>query len=185
MPTLLAEEKMNFSLDWNRDFVYFHRVQFRLKSQRFRWRTKKHLNREYYFEILPILICSMEFYILRYFFILFSAVSLTACVSVNLADSNESQKSKMVEFKAPAKPFADFKTDFVDQAWKNSKNGNSISFLSECNSAADPSLDTIHRGLISSIDKAESVDKKNFNHVLFSPNLCFLHNVGWQTWLRF
>ncbi len=104
------------------------------------------------------------FYLTRFISAFFLAISITACVSVNIGDSGQSQKSTTVQFKAPAAPFVVFKTDFVDSAFKNPRNGNSISFLSECNSAADPSLDTIHKGLISSIDRAESISKKIYQY---------------------
>jgi hypothetical protein len=100
--------------------------------------------------------------ILRFFFAVFAAVTLVSCVSVNIGDNSKSMKSETVTFRAPAAPFTTFKTDYVDSAWKNSKNGNSISFLSECNSSADPSLETIYQGLISSINRARSLNKKSY-----------------------
>lgn len=98
----------------------------------------------------------------RFCTLFFLAASLTACVSVNIGDSAQSQKSTTVKFKSPSKPFSEFKMEYVDSAWKNPSNGNSISFLSECKSAADPTLDTIYKGLISSIGRAETLSKKTF-----------------------
>lgn len=103
-------------------------------------------------------------YFLRILTVFFVSAFLSACVSVNIGNSGNSQKSETVKYKAPGKPFEEFKTELVDNAWKNPKNGNSISFLSECNSAADPTLETIYKGLISSIDRAESQNKNNITY---------------------
>ena len=94
------------------------------------------------------------------FFLYSLSVLFTACVSVNLSTSGQIEKSKTVGFSEPAAPFQKFKIESVDRAWKNFKNGNSISFLSECQTVADPSLETLYRGIISSIDRSESVEKK-------------------------
>lgn len=101
----------------------------------------------------------------RFFFLLiFYPLLFTACVSVNIGDSSQPQKSKVARFKKPEFPFVEFKPALVDHAWKNPKNGNSISYLSECNSVADPSLETIFEGLISSIGQAKTLKKENLTY---------------------
>ncbi len=100
---------------------------------------------------------------------IFSACSililLSACVSVGIGGGgggSQSKKADDVQFVAPAKPFEKFDAVHVDHAWKNEKNGNSISYLSECNTVADPSLENIHRGLVSSIDNVANIEKQLF-----------------------
>lgn len=88
-------------------------------------------------------------------------LTVSACVSVDIGGGKGSVKAEGVKLRAPSKPFEEFKAEHVDQAWKNNRNGNSISYLSECNTVADPSLESIHRGLVSSIDNVTNVEKQN------------------------
>lgn len=92
-------------------------------------------------------------------------VFIAACVSVDIGGGGgTTKKADGVIFTAPSKPFDKFDAAHVDQAWKNDKNGNSISYLSECSTVADPSLENIHRGLVSSIDNVAKVEKQVFQY---------------------
>lgn len=82
------------------------------------------------------------------------------CVSVNLGGSSGPQRATGVQVRAPASPFTkDTRTD-VDEAWKNSRNGNTLSYISDCQDSSDPSLETILQGAISGLSelKIESND---------------------------
>ncbi|MCC7402979.1 MAG: hypothetical protein IT288_01145 [Bdellovibrionales bacterium] len=87
-----------------------------------------------------------------------------SCVSVRLAE-NEIKKAEGVRFSAPNGDFVAFTPDHLDAAWKNSKNGNSISFLSDCDEKSDPSLTSVQQGILNGLAKQEVVDSsyKPFN----------------------
>lgn len=78
-------------------------------------------------------------------FTLITSVSLMgACVSVNLPVQSN-RPSSGVKFLQPKPPFEEITSVHADRAWQNTKNGNSISFLSECNDPNEPSLDSVQR----------------------------------------
>ncbi|MES2963531.1 MAG: hypothetical protein V4760_06545 [Bdellovibrionota bacterium] len=80
------------------------------------------------------------------------------CVSVNIGGS-KAERSKGVRVSAPSAPFTEIEGSRADGAWKNSSNGNSISYLSTCNDPADPSLETATNELFSDL-KAMIVKKQ-------------------------
>ncbi|WP_413582664.1 hypothetical protein [Bdellovibrio sp. HCB288] len=82
------------------------------------------------------------------------SILLSSCVSVELP-SGKSKPAKDVEFSEPGSPFKTFKTKNVDRAWQSAKTGNTISYLSECGSNADPSLQTLETESLSAINKLE------------------------------
>lgn len=82
------------------------------------------------------------------FFNLLFVFALTSCVSVNIGPSGTTKRASGVEFNEPAKPFSKKSVEDVDAAWKNESNGNSISYVSDCKDATDPSLDQITGGLL-------------------------------------
>lgn len=73
-----------------------------------------------------------------------------ACVSVKL-DGGESKRASGVKFETPGGDFQKAARDDVDMAWRNPKNGNVISYLSDCQDVTDPSLDSIVQGVMSSL----------------------------------
>jgi hypothetical protein len=75
---------------------------------------------------------------------------LNSCISVSL--SPKITKSERVSFKAPPLPFESISSPEADQAWQDRKAGNLISFLTACKDQADPSLETIEKDLLSSVD---------------------------------
>lgn len=92
-------------------------------------------------------------------FIFLTAVLSNGCVTVKIGGS-ESKRAEDVKYSAPPDPFqAEERTD-VDAAWKNKKNGNVISFLSDCKDPSDPPLDQIVSGVMSGLSeiKYESED---------------------------
>ena len=80
----------------------------------------------------------------------FLMVACTSCVSVELGPKHPA-RAVGVRYTPPPKPFTKASADNVDEIWRNSKNGNAISFLSECNDPADPSLHGIEQGVLSGL----------------------------------
>ena len=94
--------------------------------------------------------------------LIYILISMSACVSVNLDPSSESKRATGVEVKEPSKPFVRMERTDVDGAWRNDKNGNVISYLSDCKDPGDPSLDAIVSGVVAGLaelnyDSKESV----------------------------
>jgi hypothetical protein len=74
----------------------------------------------------------------------------TGCVSVSLGPPHPTHSSG-VRFTAPPKPFEKSSAENVDEIWRDPKNGNAISYLSECNDPADPTLHAIEQGVLSGL----------------------------------
>ncbi len=73
-----------------------------------------------------------------------------SCVSVNLGD-HTAKRAKGVSVSPPGQPFSAQAREDVDAAWKNNKNGNLISYLSDCQDETDPSLDNIVEGALAGL----------------------------------
>lgn len=89
----------------------------------------------------------------------FPLVFSVSCVSVRLANP-EVKKADGVRYSAPGGDFVAFSPDHLDAAWKNQKNGNSISFLSDCDPKNDPSLTSIQKGILQGIQKQEVIQSE-------------------------
>ncbi len=96
--------------------------------------------------------------------LLFFYSYLSSCVSVNLPSSSGT-KSAAVDFKPPAKPFISTDTKSADKAWISQKNGNTISYLSDCGSPIDPPLQQIESDTLNFLEnlKILSSETKTFN----------------------
>jgi len=77
-------------------------------------------------------------------------LNLGGCVSVELGGGKVTHATG-VHFSSPNGNFQKASSDNVDQIWRNPKNGNAISFLSECGDNSDPSLQTIEQGVLSGL----------------------------------
>ena len=77
---------------------------------------------------------------------------LVGCVTVNLGGPKGGKRASGVTFIAPPAPFEKDGRDDVDAAWKNGRNGNVISYLSDCKDPSDPTLDTIISGVLSGLN---------------------------------
>ncbi len=89
---------------------------------------------------------------------------LGGCVSVNLPSSNGT-KSSNVDFQPPAKPFVSMDNKSADKAWISQKNGNTISYLSDCGSPTDPALQQIESDTLNFLEnlKILSSETKTFS----------------------
>ena len=97
-------------------------------------------------------------YSLLFFFYLFINAH---CVSVDI-EGPHIEKSKEVSYQSPSH-FTSFEQSELDAAWKNESNGNTISYLSECNSSSDPSHEIIRDGVISSLGKYKILQQQTIN----------------------
>lgn len=87
--------------------------------------------------------------------------ALVGCVSVQLGGS-PSIRAKGLDFQPPPHPFERFTTaPNVDSAWKNPKNGNTISYLSECEDRTDPPLEQIQRGVLSGLKNPKFITNES------------------------
>jgi hypothetical protein len=102
------------------------------------------------------------------------SIACSGCVSVSLAKS-EVKRATGVQITQPSKPFETESRKDVDAAWKNPKNGNLISYMTDCQDENDPGLDNIVQGALSGLtdlryDKKESptLDNREARRVLVS-----------------
>ena len=100
-----------------------------------------------------------HFYLKKIFATTTLSVILFGCVSVNL-DSGVTKKAEKIELTEPTLNFVKIKNKTVDQAWQNVKNGNTIAYLSECNSKSDPTLKTLQDENLSALTNIEIIDSK-------------------------
>jgi hypothetical protein len=91
-------------------------------------------------------------------------LAATGCVSVDISKS-EVKKAAQVKIQNPSSPFQEFSSDTVDRGWRNNRNGNTISYVSDCGNPYDPSLESIEAGVISGLTglKRVSTEEGFFN----------------------
>ncbi len=75
----------------------------------------------------------------------------TSCVSVNLGGGSAGKRAEGVHIVAPKSPFSKETRADLDGAWINSKSGNTISYLTDCQDNTDPSLDSIVQGAMTGL----------------------------------
>lgn len=85
---------------------------------------------------------------------------LCSCVSVKIASEGPT-KSKDILLTAPNNDFEKIKTEGSDVTWLNRKNGNSISYYSECNLANDISLQSIQNESFSALSDVNILNTQN------------------------
>ena len=76
---------------------------------------------------------------------------VTGCVTVRLDNNAGGKRAVGVRFAEPAPPFKRENRSEVDAAWKNPRNGNAISYLSDCKDESDPPLEQIVQGVLSGV----------------------------------
>lgn len=86
------------------------------------------------------------------------------CVSVEINKSKPARRNENVRFKEPSAPFKELKSSDLDRGWKNPKNGNSISFITECDDGVDPSLENIYNGILKNVSQVETVSKDKITY---------------------
>tara|TARA_B100000749_G_scaffold280894_2_gene280534 strand:+ start:29626 stop:30075 length:450 start_codon:yes stop_codon:yes gene_type:complete len=88
---------------------------------------------------------------------------LGGCVSINIPKS-EAVKASNIQFSPPSTPYIRIDLDELDNTWKNPSNGNTISFLSNCNDPSDPSLKGIRTEIIARIENSKIENESYFNY---------------------
>ena len=83
---------------------------------------------------------------------------LQGCVTVKIAGES-GKKAEGVGYVEPKKPFEKESRSEVDAAWKNGRNGNLISFISDCNDPTDPPLNQIVSGVLSGLSDMKSLEE--------------------------
>jgi hypothetical protein len=89
-------------------------------------------------------------------------LSMSGCVSVELPNS-KTTSAKDVQWKAPGSPFKEIKATNADKTWLSSRTGNTISFLSECGNAADPSLQSLESESLSALGKFTPISSRIYD----------------------
>jgi hypothetical protein len=103
--------------------------------------------------------------LLRISLSLFTLILLCDCRSLLIPAAAPIRKAEHVAFTAPKAPYQVISSANADVAWLSSKTGNTISFLSECESPADPSMKQIQNESLSVLNnlKVESDDEVPYN----------------------
>ncbi len=86
-----------------------------------------------------------------------TACTFTACVSIRLKIPKP-QRSKDMKFTPPPSTFEKTQSPDLDYSWRQKKNGNSISVLSECHDTPDATLEQIQEGVIDEISDAQPIE---------------------------
>lgn len=86
-------------------------------------------------------------------------LATSACVSVGISQS-DIKRAKGVQLAAPSSPFQEIALEDVDRSWRNPKNGNTISYLSDCENPYDPSLEAIEYGIVSGLSEKTKVSTR-------------------------
>lgn len=87
------------------------------------------------------------------------ALAIIACISVKIP-TGKGTTAKDVVYQAPSKPYEDIKNAAADKAWISGATGNTISYLSECNGSADPSLQQLENEMLTVLNKLKIVETK-------------------------
>jgi hypothetical protein len=87
----------------------------------------------------------------------------SACVSVDLG-LGKAQKADGITFASPTGHFKKISNSTVDSAWQDSVNGNTLAFLSECNSKTDLTLKTIEAENLAALTNIVIVESKDFTY---------------------
>lgn len=82
-----------------------------------------------------------------------------ACVSVKIP-TGSGARAKDVKYSIPEKPFRDIENAAADQAWISEKTGNTISYVSECNGSADPTLQQLENDTLGVLNKLTVTESK-------------------------
>ncbi len=100
---------------------------------------------------------------LKIFFLIGLLLS-AGCISFTPKPS-ERKMATEISFKPPVKPYVEFKLELADHAWQNKSSGNTISYMSSCESDADMSLESLYNLATDGIENLKVVDQ---NHKAFN-----------------
>lgn len=91
----------------------------------------------------------------------FLAVSclLSGCISLSVP-SSAGKKARDVAFTTPAPGFQALNDTIADKAWVNDRTGNTVSFISDCESKADPALPQMQSDALSVLNELRIDEEK-------------------------
>lgn len=97
--------------------------------------------------------------ILLFFFI-------AGCISVDLKPKATATKSEFVAFNTPPTPFEEIKAPTGDKVWVSGRTGNTISYLSECNTNLDTKIDDLMTDATNFLNDRKEIETtvKLYNH---------------------
>ncbi len=101
----------------------------------------------------------MKFYTLKFTVTLVLMAFIASCVSIDISKNNV-KKAQGVNFRPPDLPFKKIESDDIDVGWRNDKNGNTITVLSDCENPYDPSLANIEEGVVSGLQELKKINSK-------------------------
>lgn len=90
-------------------------------------------------------------------------LAFTACVSVNIP-SNTGSPAKDIKCENVGEPFKELKIKTSDRAWVSSKTGNSISYISECYTSVDSTLEQLENESLVALNKLKIIQSKNLTY---------------------
>lgn len=84
------------------------------------------------------------------------------CVSVKLSTAeDDTKRAQGVTYSTPPSPFVKTNSADVDASWQNGKNGNVISYLSDCKDPSDPPLDSIVSSAVAGLNDLKFESREN------------------------
>ncbi|MCB0414324.1 MAG: hypothetical protein KDD50_08330 [Bdellovibrionales bacterium] len=96
---------------------------------------------------------------MRLTILIFLFLTLSNCVSIEIPEE-KIVKDKNVQFKPPGSPFIKADDEHVDRSWRNPKNGNTISFMSDCSQTTDPRHKTLHSEILNGMTNVHYIEQK-------------------------
>ena len=100
----------------------------------------------------------MKIQLITTFIIITVPIIFVSCISSLLKDKAPTFSSE-IKFTAPAQPFVKTETS-VYPSWKNSKTGNVIAIVSDCNDISSNKLSTLHQLIEDSLDNVKSIKEE-------------------------
>lgn len=94
-------------------------------------------------------------YLFRILYIVLLLFS-SACVSVSLGTS-QSKKATEVKYEQPSSVFSELKSETADKAWQSKATGNTLAYLSECNSNIESNLKSIEQDFLNALNNLSIV----------------------------
>ncbi len=99
----------------------------------------------------------------RSIIILCSLSATAACVSVSLGNK-QPKNYENISFSPPPSPYTELQVQAADKSWQNSNNGNTISFMSNCDQSSEPTLEILSKMALDGVENLKIVEQKKVNY---------------------
>lgn len=90
--------------------------------------------------------------------VLFFCVLSASCISV--FPTQKTKKADAISLAPPSSPYSSISNKLSDKAWISATTGNTISYLSECDSANEASLKQLQNDSLSALNNAETLSNE-------------------------